>query len=814
MSEARPPRRAAVIELLSGEKRAMHASEIASRLGVPPRLAAALSRVLDDLVLDGTVSAQGGHRFRLVSAERERPRRELVEGFFSANPRGFGFVQREAGVEDVFIPEEARAGAMHGDRVRARIVMRGPRGVEGAVVEVIDRRPIRISGTLRRKGKSAWLEPDDARLRGPIVLSEADRGQDGEVVIVDIARFPESAEENPEGRLIDVLGPAGTPDVEVRKILAVAGVMEEHPLAADEEARAYGTEVSESALVGREDLTHLPLPTIDPQDARDHDDAVWAERREGGGYRVWVAIADVSHYVTPGSALDESSRDRGCSIYLPDRAIPMLPRALSSNLCSLLPDVVRLCLCAIVDLDATGTVQSSRIVEGFMRSRAKLTYEGVARALRLTTEAPRDPVAEEMRDDLALLREIGMLLRGKRMRRGALDFDLPETRIIVDPATRWPTDAVRRAKDPGVSKAYQIIEEMMLLANEVVASFLVERGAPAIFRVHGPPDPERIERFAAICEKLGITLDVEDAQDPKKLSAFVRKMKSHPSRALIDTLLIRSLKQAMYDVKNIGHFGLASDAYVHFTSPIRRYPDLSVHRVVRGLIRGGRVDASDAAVETMQEAAVLASERERRAMQVERDVSDLYGVFLMKDAIGDMFAGAVSGVVGSGVFVTLEEPYVSVLVKNEALGNDAYEPDEHGFATIGKRSGERITLSDGMMVQIEDASIERRTTYGRRVSMTEKASHEPAFEGERGRGRRTKKERTEKGERGKAAKGAKPAKRDKRGATSRSSEAPTTKRGSAKATAKAAKKGKKAAASKAKSGGKKVSAKGPNTRRR
>ncbi|MBK6513114.1 MAG: ribonuclease R [Polyangiaceae bacterium] len=720
---------------MSSEKRALHMSEIASRLGVPPRLAGALSRVIDDLVFDGTVVPQAGHRFRLAEKERAASRRELFEGTFSANPRGFGFVQREGEAEDVFIPPEAIGGAMHGDRVSARVVAKSSRGVEGAVVDVLERRPVRVSGTLRRRGTSVWIEPDDARLRGPIVLKTPGDAREGHVAIVDIARFPESPEENPEGTLVEVLGEPGTPDVEVRKILAVAGVLEAHPPQAEQESLAFGAEVSPDALAGRVDLTHLPLPTIDPADARDHDDAVWAERREGGGYRVWIAIADVSHYVRRGTALDDAARERGCSLYLPDRAIPMLPRALSSNLCSLLPGVLRLCLCAIVDLDAAGVVQRSELVEGFMRSRAKLTYEGVARALKLTTEPPKDEAAEELKEELALLREVSTLLRGRRMRRGALDFDLPETRIVVDPTSRWPTNAVKRAKDPGVGKAYQIVEELMLLANEVVATRLVERGAPAIFRVHAKPDPERIERFAAICQVLGVTLDVEDAQDPKTLSAFIRKVKSHPARALIDTLLVRSLKQAMYDVTNIGHFGLASDAYVHFTSPIRRYPDLAVHRIVRALIRGERVDATDGAVEVMRQAAVLASERERRAMQVERDVVDLYGVLLMKDSLGDMFAGSVSGVVSSGVFVTLEDPYVSVLVKSEALGNDAYEADEHAFAVIGARTGERITLGDGMMVQIEDVSIERRTTYGRRVSGGASAGEERPGGGHKKKGR-------------------------------------------------------------------------------
>lgn len=714
MSESKPPRRKNVIELLGSFKRALHASEIATRLGVGPDGVAALSRVLDDLVFDGTVLPQAGQRFRLASAERTRSKEEMVEGYLTVNPRGFGFVQREGDSEDVFVPAESLGGAMHGDRVQARVVARGARGIEGAITEVLVRRSVRIAGALARRGKTCYIYPDDTRIRGPVVLPPDTEGNDGDIVVVEITRFPATPDENPEGKVTEVLGPPGTPDVEVRKLLAVAGVIEPHPDLAVAEARAFGTEVAESAVAGREDLTHLPLPTIDPEDARDHDDAVWAVRTDNG-YRIWVAIADVSHYVAPGTALDASAKERGCSIYLPDRAIPMLPRELSGNLCSLLPDVTRLCLAVEIDLDPAGTVLESRLLEGVMKSRAKLTYEGVARALGMS-EGTQQPLAVEMKEDLALLREISSILRGLRMRRGALDFDLPESKIHVDPATKLPTNATKRAKDPGIAKAYQIVEELMLLANETVAQFVAKRNVPAIYRNHAAPDPEKIARFASICEKLGIEFEESDMSEAKSLSAFVKRLATHPSRSLLDTLLVRSLKQAVYDVANIGHFGLASDAYLHFTSPIRRYPDMVVHRAVRAVLRNQRVDKSDEGITTMREAAQLASERERRAMQVERDVADLYGVFLMRDKIGEQFTGSVSGIVGSGIFVTLDDPFVNVLVRADTLGQGPYEPDEDGFALVNTRTGDRIDLGDTMLVQISDTSLDRRTTYATRVS--------------------------------------------------------------------------------------------------
>jgi ribonuclease R len=713
---ARPPRRDAVIDLLAAQRRPMHVAEIATRLGVEAGAHDALQRVLDDLAFDGSVAPMSGHRFRLSREQTERHGAE-IQGILSVNPRGFGFVARAGDDGDIYIPPEAMRGALHGDTVIARVVTRSRRGVEGEILRIEKRRTARVAGTLRRRGKSVWLEPDDSRLRGPIVLVDATGGEDGDAAVATITRFPELADENPEGKLDAVLGAPGDPEVEVQKILIREGIEEPHPPAAVAEAEAYGAEVDTAALVGRVDLTGVPLPTIDPEDARDHDDAIWVTRgQEDGSYKAWIAIADVSHYVRPGTALDESALGRGCSIYLPDRAIPMLPRALSSNLCSLLPNVVRLCLAVEVDLDATGTVMKSRIVEGFMRSAAKLTYGGVARALGFTSEPPRSEEAEAMRDDLAVLADLARLLRARRMRKGALDFDLPEAKVTLDPETRAPLSVQKRTHDPGVAKAYQLVEELMLLANEQVATFLVERDIPGIFRVHGAPDPEKLSRFATMCGELGVKFDLEDAEDPKKLSVFLKKIQAHPQKQVLHMLLLRAMRQAVYDVANKGHFGLASSAYLHFTSPIRRYPDLVVHREVRQALRGERIDRSGEALDRMRNAATVASETERKSMDVEREVVDLCRALYMRDHVGEILEGIVTGLVGSGVFVQIDDPFIDVLVKSESLGNDEYALDDENLRMVGKRSGDRIGLGDSMMVEIDDVSIQRRTVYGRRLA--------------------------------------------------------------------------------------------------
>jgi len=719
----RLPSRTDVLDVFGGDSRPLHTREIASRLKVSEADYLGLQRLLDDLSFEGVLSARPGQKFHL-SQKTAASRGAERDGLLTVHPRGFGFVASlDAAGDDVFIPPESMGGAMHGDRVRVRVRSRTARGAEGEVVSVVDRGMKRVAGTLRRKGKSAWLEPDDNRVRGPIVLpraidvggSEGNSGNDGDAVVVRITRWPEIPGENPEGAIETVLGRPGELGVEAAKILVLQGIDEVHSEEAVRESESFGTEVPLPMKEGREDLRHIPLPTIDPEDARDHDDAVWVERTDRGGYRVWIAIADVSTYVTPGTAIDDEAKARGCSVYLPDRAIPMLPRALSSNLCSLLPDVDRLCLCAEVELDGTGHVIKSRLIRGVMRSAAKLTYGGVARALGLSSEATQEPAADAMVEGLRVALELSRHLRAHRMKRGALDFELPEAKVVLDEKTREPIDVVRRATDPGVKKAYQLIEELMLLANETVARWCQERDIPTIYRVHQPPDEQKLDRFAAMCDALGIDFDVEDTRDPRKLGDLLKSFSDHPLAPVLNSLLLRSMKQATYDIANVGHFGLASKAYLHFTSPIRRYPDLVVHRTVHDVLEGRAVRRDGEAKEKLAEAALASSIAERRSMEVERAIVDLYCTFMMKDHIGERFEGTVTAVVGSGLFVQLDKPFVDVMVRLEDLGQDRYEVDDDALRVVATRSGDVIALGDRLLVEVIDAAILRRTVYARRV---------------------------------------------------------------------------------------------------
>jgi ribonuclease R len=722
------PERNRVVDLLARENKPLHAREIASKLDVGDNLYQGLLRLLDDLSQNGAVSPRGGDRYSVSKTNNfsSSGAGEERTGTMSIAAKGFGFVASQGSSgDDVFIPPESLGGAMQGDTVVITVRSRSARGPEGAVVKITNRAIKRVAGTLRRRGKSAWLEPDDNRIRGPIVLeseidkvaSEGNSGNDGDAAVVSIIKYPIFPDENPVGKLEAVLGRPGELKVEVAKVLVREGIEEVHSSEAFNEAEAFGPTVPESMLVGREDLTHLPLPTIDPEDARDHDDAVWVERTENGGYKAWIAIADVSSYVTPGTKIDDEALKRGCSVYLPDRAIPMLPRPLSSNLCSLLPDVVRLCLCVEAEIDSAGLLRNSRLIRGFMKSRAKLTYGGVARALGFSENPPREPKADEMVEGLKVANELSRLLRGRRMARGAVDFNLPEAKIVLG-EDGLPVKIERRAQDAGVKKAYELIEELMLLANETVAAWEVNKIIATIFRVHAPPDQAKIVKFATLCERLGIQFDDEATTDPKKLSELLKSFADHPLAPVLNSLLLRSMKQATYDVTNIGHFGLASKAYLHFTSPIRRYPDLVVHRGVHAEILG-KPKVKD--VEKLAEAALMSSQSERKSMEVEREVADLYRTIFMKDKIGNKYEGTVTALVGSGAFVALDDPYVDVMVKFEDMG-DQYELDDDALRAVAVRSGDSINLGDRMTVEILDAAILRRTVYAKKFGTTKKAS--------------------------------------------------------------------------------------------
>lgn len=729
MSES-SPRRVDVERILKESGRAMHPRELLSRLSVSGDEYDYLLDLLEDMAAERVITMLPGGRVRYrgdgppalgvkrLGAQGSAPQKkgpdETWIGALAVHPKGFGFVNA-AGHEDVFIPPDSIFEALHGDTVAVRVVGRSARGTEGRIESIVKRRPARVTGILRKRGKSTWLDPDDSRLRGPIVITAASEGKDGDAAVADIVRFPDFASEAPEATLVEVLGRPGDPETEVRKILLRESVSEEHRPETVENARQVAAELAVPRLDGRRDLRHVPLPTIDPEDARDHDDAIWVERN-GRGYRVTVAIADVSEFVREGSPLDEEARERGCTIYLPDRAIPMLPRVLAGDLCSLLPDVDRYCMAVIAELDASGAVEKYELVEGVMRSAAKLTYGGVARALGFDPESPQQPAAEAMKTELAVLAELAEKLRKGRMQKGALDLDLPEARVVVDDATHTPIEVKKRATRPGIKRAYSLVEEMMLLANELVARWMVEREVPAIYRVHGTPDPEKLERLGRVAQELGVSVRVDELERPGGPGKFLRQVAEHPRRAILEMLMLRSMKQATYEAKNSGHFGLASEAYLHFTSPIRRYPDLRVHRQLKRLLRGGKIDRSASAQEDLGLAATESSKKERSAMEVEREVLDLYRALYMMRHLGDTFEATVTGLAGAGLYAAIDEPFCDVFVPYEALGLGPTSLDDDEIAVIGERSKQRILLGDRITVTVVDVALLRRQVQAKRTS--------------------------------------------------------------------------------------------------
>jgi len=709
---SRIPAKGEVIRFVVEAKKPVHPRELARGLGLTNAQLPKLVAALDELADQKRIKRVSGDRY--TAELREVTQSESWDGVLSLNPRGFGFVNA-VGHDDLYIAPEAIGPALHGDRVKVTVVNRSSRGAEGRVEYVVARRNPRVAGVLRRRGKSMWLEPDDSRLRGPIVLSNNVKlGEDGDAAVAEITRFPDFPDENPEGELITVLGTPGDPNVEVAKILIREQVTEQHPEGAIREAEAMAARLLPLNMEGRVDLRSIPLPTIDPEDARDHDDAVWVEKL-GDGFRAWIAIADVSEYVQPGSELDKEALRRGCTIYLPDRAIPMLPAALAADLCSLLAEKERLCLCVIADLDRDAKVKSFEIVEGVMRSAAMLTYGGVAKTLGFTDIPPRSPPAEAFKKELRVMEELTKKLRKTRMSRGSLDLDLPEAKLTLDPTTKAPIDVTRRTSDPGIKRAYSMIEELMLLANELVATWLGNQKSPAIYRIHGKPDPQKLARLGLVAEKLGVEFDAEEMKEPLGVSKFLQRISTHARKQVLEMLLLRSLKQAAYDIENVGHFGLASTNYLHFTSPIRRYPDVQVHRAVKHLLRGGKPVSSEPALEELAQSATAASVRERAAMDVEREVVDLYRALLMRDHIGETCEGVVTALVGSGAFVTLDAPFVDVLIKYESMGPDHYEMSEDELSVVGTRSGDTVSLGDRIAVVIEDVAILRRQVLARRV---------------------------------------------------------------------------------------------------
>ena len=640
-----------------------------------------------------------------------------LTGRIKIHPVGYGFVVPDDKSEDVHVSARSRGAAMDADTVEIEAWL-GVRGFEGRVLRVLARGRAKITGQLERLGKQMVLQPDDPRITGPVSLQgHVAATLAGQSVVAEITRYPEVAGGPIEAEVLKVLGDPDDPRTEVEKVLACADVTEEFPEDVARIADGLPQEVREAERADRADLREVPFLTIDPETARDFDDAVSIERLPHGGTRLWVAVADVSHYVREGSPIDVEARKRGCSIYLPNRAIPMLPEPLSARLCSLVPEEDRLAMVTQIDLDKHAQVIARDFCAAVIHSRARLDYPGVAAALAGDTRGKRKKYEPHL-PALRAMDSLARQMRALRIARGSLDFDLPEPFVELDQDDpRLVRDIRKSRRDPGERQAYSMIEEFMLAANEAVATSFRERGEDTLWRIHDAPDRGRMEEFATLAANYGIKIDVDDARTPQGLKRVLDRLKGLPAEKALSFQMLRSLKQATYDVVNLGHFGLASADYLHFTSPIRRYPDLIDHRLLKNRLAGQGKPAGGfkpPSVEpppdraALQKMAADASFSERQAMEVEREVIDLYRAFFLRDRIGDVLEGTISGVMGFGFFVVIDEPFVEGLVRLEALSDDYYVFDETASRLVGRRSGRTFALGDTVKVEVQTVSVVRR----------------------------------------------------------------------------------------------------------
>jgi ribonuclease R len=642
----------------------------------------------------------------------------LITGTVIGHRDGFGFLKPDAGGDDLFLPPGQMRLLMHGDRAAVRESGRDHRGRrEGAVVEVLERRTRQVAGRFHLEHGVGFVTPDNRRIASRIVVPVQDRGpaRGGELVVAELLQ-PPSAHAEAVGRITRVLAEERLVDTAVE--LAVAGHQLPHEFGpeVEREARAFGRTVTAAMTAGRLDLRTTPLVTIDGADARDFDDAVYAEATKTG-WRVLVAIADVSYYVRPGGALDEEAKTRGTSVYFPGRVIPMLPERLSNELCSLMPQVDRLCMVCELSVSREGRITRSRFASAVMRSSARLTYEQVAAAI-VAREPQARAAVQPVLGVLETLYDVYRALQRRREARGALDFESGEAKIAIGEDGRVADIKVVPRTD-----AHRLIEECMIAANVEAARFLKKHSMPGLYRVHARPDEERILDLQRFLATRGVHLETTGEIDAPKLARVLKQVHGRPDAAMLETMIIRSLAQAVYQPENIGHFGLALDEYAHFTSPIRRYPDLLVHRAIRHVLEGGGPENFVHSPRELEAFGQACSFSERRADEASRDVVAFLKCEYMRERVGEEFDGVVTGVVDFGLFVQLVNLQIDGLVHVANLGADyfRFEPDRK--ALVGERSRVSYTLGDRLRVRVARVEPSDRKIDLELVAQTSRAFH-------------------------------------------------------------------------------------------
>lgn len=679
--------------------------DLMEHLGWPRGRRATLRRRLAVLVERGDLIRIRGHRYGLPD------RMHLVTGRVHVNPRGFGFVTPDHPVDglagDVYIAGTNLNQALHGDRVVVRVERQGEPGrAEGRILRIVERAAEQIVGRFEADTAGAgYVVPVDRRLPMDVQIPAGEQGgaRAGEMVVAALTRFP-TPTRGPVGRVVEVLGTLDTPGVDVRVVLRAHGIPDAHDPDAVAEAQGLGDTVRPADRRGRTDFRGLTTVTIDGETARDFDDAITLEPLDGGTVRLGVHIADVSHYVAEGSALDREARARGTSVYFPDRAVHMFPAELSTGLCSLKPRVDRLVQSCLLEVDGAGEVVRYEIHDGIIHSDARMTYTEVDTLL----DDPGSPAGERHADLVPFFNALGALstvLTERRRRRGAIDFDVPVARFRRDDAGR--VEAIVAGER---TTAHRIIEEFMLLANETVAEHLLRKEMPALFRVHEPPDPAKVEAFEEFAATLGYSLAAPpDAATPGHFRRLIERLRGQPEERPVARLMLRTMRLARYEPENRGHFGLAAASYTHFTSPIRRYPDLVVHRALRASRRRARsAERMRRWTEGLPEIARRTSELERRAEEAERELLHWQMVRFMADKVGDEFTGWVVGVTAFGLFVELVEQFVEGLVHVSSMADDYYRYVERHHLWRGESTGKVYRLGDRVEVRLVRVDLEHR----------------------------------------------------------------------------------------------------------
>ncbi len=674
----------------------MKIKELAALMDIPRERREDLAAVLDALIEEGKIAVSKKGKYKKAEAVS-------AAGVFCAHPRGFGFVAVEGQEEDVFVPPDRIKDAMDGDTVQIKIVpAKGVRRAEAEITKVITRANQTVIGTFEKNKRFGFVIPDNPRLLFDIFIPEGkEKGAvSGHKVVVKLTSFG-GKDKNPEGRVSEILGHVNDPGVDILSIVRAYGLPEGYPDEVLSEASACPEELSEAGISeeireGRSDLRDLLMVTIDGEDAKDLDDAVSLSKEILDGrmiYHLGVHIADVSHYVREGSALDKEARERGTSVYLVDRVIPMLPHRLSNGICSLNEGHDRLALSCLMDIDEKGTIVSHRICESVVNVDRRMTYTAVNAVLEEET------FPEEYLEFVPMLRqmeEAANILRKKRMARGAVDFDFPECKIILDEKGR-----PREIRPYERNRATRLIEDFMLAANETVAEDYYWQQLPFLYRTHDKPDEEKIRQFGILIHNFGYSIHLKNGElHPKEMQKLLGRVSDTPEEALLSRLALRSMKQAKYTTDCTGHFGLAANYYTHFTSPIRRYPDLQIHRIIKENLCGGLGKKRIAHYEKiLGEVAAWSSARERLADEAERETDKAKKVQYMEHRIGREYDGVISGVTNYGFYVELPNT-VEGMVRVSELDSDYYVFDEARYELRGERTGKCFKLGQNIRIQV------------------------------------------------------------------------------------------------------------------